>query len=242
MILFMMLILGPASAQAGKRALVYNGPGACSDGCYDAAFQVALQSGLDPVFVDDRALTINSTPEDRAKLFQDAALWIQPGGKSRIAMTSMTSELKSAVDSFVQAGGGYVGFCAGAFSSTHWVGTSSILGFDFMPGQTALYRGGDRKDADVIPVNWQGSVRHLYWEGGPFLSAIPEGKAEIIGSYPNGQIAAARSVHGLGRIYVTGLHPEAPQDWRDAYQLKDPDGLDQDLAIQMIQWASKLVK
>jgi hypothetical protein len=236
LIFVLLLGFGLTTAHAGKRALVYNGPGACSDGCYDAAFQVALQAGLDPVFVGENALSIDSTEQDQANLFKDAAIWIQPGGKSKTAMTSITDQLKNAIDEFVKAGGGYVGFCAGAFSSTQFVGTSWTLGFNFMPGKTSLYKGVSA-EAEIIPVVWNGKARNIYWEGGPYLSKLPPGKVEVIGTYPNGQVAAARSQYGSGRIFVTGLHPEAPQDWRDYYHLKDADGLDQDLAVEMIHWA-----
>jgi glutamine amidotransferase-like uncharacterized protein len=220
---------------AAKRALVYQGPGACEDGCYDAAFQVAAKAGYDPVFVRENQLNADSSAEDRDALFRDAAVWIQPGGKSRTAMSVLTRSMKSAIDAFVKGGGGYVGFCAGAFSSTRYVGTSRDPGFGFMPGRTILYRNVSH-GAEIIPVQWEGKTRHLYWEGGPHLARLPEGKAEVVARYPNGQVAAAKSRYGNGRIFVTGLHPEAPEDWREYYQMKDPDGLDQDLAVEMLNW------
>ena len=231
-----LLGLGIQNADAAKRALIYQGPGACDDGCYDAAFQVAAKAGFDPVFVKEKQLLASSTPEDQEKLFKDAAIWVQPGGKSRTAMSVMTGRLKSAIESFVMKGGGYVGFCAGAFSSTYRVGTSFARGFGFMPGKTILYREV-QSQAEMIPITWNGKVRHIYWEGGPYLTRLP-GRVEVVGKYPNGQVAAARSLYGKGRVYVTGLHPEAPQDWRDYYHLEDQDGLDEDLAIGMMNWAS----
>jgi len=237
----MILILGVLgfgfSAEAGKRALIYQGPGACDDGCYDAAFQVAAQAGFDPVFVKENQLTSVSTQHDQDALFKDAAVWIQPGGKSRTAMDVITSRLKSAIDSFVRSGGGYVGFCAGAFSATRYVGTSWGRGFGFMPGKTILYKAVSEQ-AEIIPIQWEGKTRHIYWEGGPYLTRLPDGKAEVVARYPTGQVAAAKSLYGKGRVYVTGLHPEAPADWREYYHLQDPDGLDQDLAVQMLQWVS----
>ena len=230
-------LFSSSGAMASKRALVYRGPGACADGCYDASFQVALQAGLDPVWVDQDSLQDSSSSADEQSLFKNAAIWIQPGGKSKTAMTSMTKRLISSIEDFVRNGGAYVGFCAGAFASTHFVGTSSTRGFDFMPGKTILYR--DRNQADVIPVTWEGKVRNLYWEGGPYLTHIPAGRAEVVARYPTGQVAAARSNFGKGKVFVTGLHPEAPQSWRDDYHLHDPDGVDQDLAVEMIQWATR---
>lgn len=224
------------SAEAAKKALVYNGPGACADGCYQAAYQMALKAGLDPVYVGPSDLNRNTNEADAAQLFKDVAVWIQPGGKSRTVVSNMTSQLKDALKKYVNTGGGYVGFCAGAFSATQYVGTTGYFGFNFLPGKTVLY--SSRKAADIIPVNWNGKTRHIYWEGGPYLTEIPEGLAEVRATYPNGQIASVRSKYGQGKVYVTGLHPEAPQDWRDYYHLKDPDGLDDDLAVEMIDWAT----
>ncbi|MBU6154589.1 MAG: hypothetical protein KGP28_09840 [Bdellovibrionales bacterium] len=237
LILFFGVLGLSISAHSAKRALVYLGPGACEDGCYDAAFQVAAQAGFDPVYVRENQLDVNSTDAEREALFRDAAVWIQPGGKSRTAMSVITSKLKSAIDAFVRGGGGYVGFCAGAFSATSRVGTSRDPGFGFMPGKTILYRNVSR-GAEIIPIAWNGKTRHIYWEGGPHLTRLPEGKAEVVARYPNGQVAAAKSIYGQGRIFVTGLHPEAPQDWREHYEMRDPDGLDQDLAVEMLNWVT----
>ena len=224
-----------SDANAAKRALVYQGTGACEDGCHQAAYAMAIKAGLDPVYVGPAALNAKTTAEDAAKLFADAAVWIQPGGKSRIVVNTMTVQLKEALQKFVSNGGGYVGFCAGAFAATELVGTSSYAGFNFMPGKTTLYPS--RRAVDIIPIQWNGTLRHIYWEGGPYLSELPVGQVEIRATYPNGQVAAARSQFGKGRVYVTGLHPEAPQDWRDYSRLIDKDGLDDDLVMEMIDWA-----
>ena len=61
----------------------------------------------------------------------------------------------------------------------------------------------------------------------------------MIAYYPNHQVAAARATYGKGKVFVTGLHPEAPQDWRDYYHLNDPDGSDEDLAVEMINWVTQ---
>ena len=226
-----------SDALAAKRALVYKGPGAC-DGCDRAAYQIALKAGFDPTYVSETQLNAASTEEDKAELFRDVAVWLQPGGKSSIAMTSMTSELISTVKKYIEQGVGYVGFCAGAFSSTRLVGTTDISGFNFMPGKTILYSAVEDAAA-IIPITWNGEVRHIYWEGGPYMTELPPGKAEAIAFYPNGQVATSRSKYGKGRVFVTGAHPEATKAWRRDYGLDDPDGDDHDLAIEMVNWVTQ---
>jgi glutamine amidotransferase-like uncharacterized protein len=163
-------------------------------------------------------------------------VWIQPGGHSPQVMQAMTAQMVTALQSFVSNGGAYVGFCAGAFSATDWVGTSTYQGFNIFPGYTTVYKS--RYQAEIIPILWEGKPRSIYWEGGPYLSEIPHGMAETIATYPTGQIAAARAPFGKGRVFIAGFHPEAPQQWRDYYGLTDPDGLDYDLAQEMITWAT----
>ncbi len=233
------LSITPSTAKASStknRALIYQGPGACEDGCTAAAYEMALRNGFVPTYVGPTALDPKSTDADRAQLFQNVAIWIQPGGKSSDVLQAMTLEMVSALQGFVKNGGGYVGFCAGAFSSTNLVGTTTIPGYNIFPGKTILYVNPN--NADILDVTWEGKLRHLYWEGGPYITELPAGQATPIAYYPSGQIAAARSSYGTGKVFITGLHPEAPQFWRDYYGLTDSDGLDYDLADEMISWVT----
>ncbi len=53
------------------------------------------------------------------------------------------------------------------------------------------------------------------------------------------KVMTIRTTYGAGRVYVTAVHPEAPQDWRTYYNVTDQDGLDTDLATDMVRWATK---
>ena len=225
-----------STPKAKTRALVYKGPGACDEGCWQAAYDMAVRSGLSPTYVGPTDLNSASSLTEQAALFQDAAIWIQPGGVSSEVMGAMSATMTDALRSFVNAGGAYVGFCAGAFSSTQYDGDSSILGFNIFPGLTTVYN--DNNQADILKGTWEGKERYFYWEGGPYISSIPAGNAEAIAYYPTGQIAAARSTYGNGKVFIAGFHPEAPQQWRDYYGLNDPDGTDYDLVDEMIQWST----
>jgi hypothetical protein len=215
-------------------ALVYKGPGSCDEGCSDAAALMAQKAGLNPVFV--------GPTEADSGVFKNAVVWIQPGGASRVVGQNMTEQLKGWIRDFVMSGGGYVGFCAGGFYATPKIGELQDPGLGLIPGASQLYREVP-DGAEVLKIQWNGQARSLYWEGGPFFkvpaTAVSDGTAEIIASYPDGTTASVRASYGLGRAYVTGLHPEAPQFWRNYFQLADPDGLDYDLAVDMIQWAKK---
>ena len=83
-------------------------------------------------------------------------------------------------------------------------------------------------------------TRSVYWEGGPYFILAPQYGVEVIAQYPDQTPAAVRTSFGHGRVFVSGPHPEAPQKWRDYFNLEDPDGLDADLAQDMVEWAASL--
>jgi hypothetical protein len=217
--------VGPAPT-----ALVYRGPGACDEGCSDAAALVASHAGLNPVFV--------GPSENDPSIFENAVIWIQPGGYSKTAADNMTDQLKGWLKSFVSQGGGYVGFCAGGFLATAHIGDLTDPGLGLIPGSSSLYRNSPT-GASVLPIEWGGVTRQVYWEGGPAFYVSAQSGAQVTATYPDGTAASIRARYGSGRVYVTGLHPEAPQRWRNYYGLSDSDGLDYDLAVGMIRWARK---
>ena len=217
---------GLAHAQSGT-ALIYKGAGSCHEGCSEAAALMAQKAGFTPVYVMPNEL-------DEAK-FQSAKLWIQPGGDSVVAANTMRADLKKRIAKFVYDGGGYVGFCAGAFFATRYIGGLSVPGLGILPGRTMTYDKVGNK-ATMIDINWEGKVRNLYWNLGPRL--ILPASVPSVASYPDGTPAAARGEYGAGRVYVTGLHPEAPAAWKEYFHLTDTDGQDDALAVEMIRWAA----
>jgi glutamine amidotransferase-like uncharacterized protein len=219
-----------ASVAQAADALVYKGPGACDEGCSEAAALVAQMAGLNPVFV--------GPAETDPNIFKNAAVWIQPGGHSRTVGRNMSDDLKDRIREFVHGGGAYVGFCAGGFYATARIGELKDAGLGLIAGRSKLYEKADA-DATVLPLIWDGKERQIYWEGGPAFYPPKDGDVEVTATYPDGTAAAVRDRYGKGRVYVTGAHPEAPQNWRDYYRLADSDGLDYDLAVDMIHWAIK---
>lgn len=222
----------PEIVKAKTVALVYEGPGACPEDCAKAAADTAKLAGFTPKMVGPNALTSSSTPEQIAALFQDAAIWVQPGGKSTKAYEAITPTLREALIAFVKNGGGYVGFCAGAFITTDEIGTTGKKGFGIFPGRTAPLGTGSHFET----VNWEGKTRGIYFEGGPYMYNMPP-SVEVTAVYDDGKtIASARTTFGNGRVYITGPHPEAPEWWLEN---EDADGSDRDLAIGMMKWAAQ---
>ncbi len=233
---FGLLIVGVITAsasQAAQKALIYDGEGVCEDGCAQAAYNLALYSGFDPVYIGPNALTARSTAAEKEAIFADVAVWVQPGGYASRAMKAMTPQLKDSIVEFVKNGGGYVGFCAGAFVTTARVGTTRNKGLNLFPGGTRLFGTG----IDLKKIIWNGKERYMYWEGGPYLRNLPS-SVEVTATYADKSPVSARTKFGKGRVYITGVHPEAPKSWIDYTGEVDPDGLDYDLGLEMFQWVT----
>jgi glutamine amidotransferase-like uncharacterized protein len=184
-------------------------------------------------------------------IFQRAKLWIQPGGRALTQARKMSPALKLRIIEFVKQGGSYVGICAGAFLAAEqfgWGGAPGrkVLerGLGLIPGFSGLYSPAGNENVLLMNSDWLGfGKRELYWELGPDFrgESLWGSSVEVLSRYPEGLPATVRSTFGKGRVYVTAFHPEAPQAWRDYYQLKDSDGVDFDLVTEMIRWTTSLV-
>lgn len=217
-------------AKVKTLALVYDGPGACEEDCALASADSAKQAGFTTKIIGPNALTSTSTQADIDNLFKDAAIWVQPGGYSRQAYEAMTPTLRNAIKNFVKNGGGYVGFCAGAFMTTREIGSTGSPGLGIFPGGTAPLGA----NTGALRVKWNGKYRNIYFEGGPYMYNLDPSVVETTAVYSDGQtVAAARTHYGKGRVYIAGPHPEAPSWWSN-----DPDGSDRDLAGEMMKWAA----
>jgi glutamine amidotransferase-like uncharacterized protein len=237
--LFGALALSNALAESKGRALVYKGPGSCTEGCSEAAADIARSLDLQVIFVGEQ--------ETSDFVFRDADVWIQPGGQSREALRAMNEQLKSNIKTFVAQGGAYVGFCAGMFVASEWIDKEEpYAGLGLIKGSTKLFLepGPPNKGFVVSATSALAKTRQFYFEGGPYwILNKNSGPASVVTwRYANGAIAGLQSLYGSGRVTVIGTHPEAPQAWRDFYQLKDDDGLDFNVAQSMLRWALKIEK
>jgi glutamine amidotransferase-like uncharacterized protein len=210
-----------------KMALVYKGPGSCVEECSEAAAHAARLAGYESQFVGPN--------EDNAELFKNAAIWIQPGGESIIVSKNLNKKLIKLVQDFVFQGGAYVGFCAGGFLATDVIDDTEHHGFGLIKAESKSFDPGD-ESARFLNIKWNRKMRNIYWEGGPYFD-IPKKEKDsvhIIAEYPNGTPFSIASRFGKGTVIVTGGHPEAPKWWEDDIGFKDADGIDNDLAAEMI--------
>jgi hypothetical protein len=159
-------------------------------------------------------------------------LLIVPGGDFLSMGASLTSPTRQTVHAAVQDGLNYLGICAGAFLA----GQARYASFDLTPGvQFEFYaaaRAGIRKTAVAIATP-DGRVRDQYWEDGPHLS----GWGAVVARYADGTPAVVEGRTGRGWVLLTGIHPEAPDSWRQGLRFGTPTSVDQAYARVLIDAA-----
>jgi len=232
--LLALLILSTISYQSlAATALVYKGSGSCDEGCSESAALMASLAGLQPIYVGPR--------ETDPAIFQNARVWIQPGGEADVVVQAMAPKLRHNIKAFIAAGGGYVGFCAGAFLAADKIEGTLLSGLGLIPGRAYTYNAGNQPDVGImLPVLWGSKWRDLYFEQGAAFQLTPNPLVQAVGAYPDGSIAAVRTLFYHGRVFVIGAHPEAPDEWKEYFHLVDKDGRDWDMAVTMIKWAGNL--
>lgn len=225
----------------GRIGLVWDGDGACPEDCALAGANAVKAAGLSVRYVNQN--TAANTTADVDAVFADAKVWVMPGGYASSEVAAIPSAIKTALIQFVAKGGGYVGWCAGAFAATSSIGTIGKPGLGIFPGSSDVYTSSGKQNsygASIEKLTWFNDTHHFYLEGGPFLKELPS-SVEVVGRYDDQvSVAAARTTYGSGRVFITGVHPEAPSWWWSGTSISDPDGSDEAYAADMVKWAAKL--
>ena len=148
---------------------------------------------------------LNSMNELQLMTYQ---LLVVPGGNFIDMSDALTRSTTANIHNAVQGGLNYLGICAGAFIAGHAAYNSLNLAsvqFGFYDAE----RRGIRKAAVAITGVNTPPIEH-YWEDGPELT----GWGDVIGKYPDGTPATVEGESGKGWVILTGVHPEATENWR----------------------------
>jgi glutamine amidotransferase-like uncharacterized protein len=215
-----------AATSTKPLAIVYWGKGACLDCWMDAAI-AAKVAGFRVKFVNQHLKDFS--------ILNQAKIWIQPGGHSEDASVAMGPTYLQKIRDFISNGGGYVGFCAGAFLTTEMVGTTTQPGLGIVPGKTVLW--SQINNAFTTPINFYGNTRYIYYHGGPSfdISGVTDPNLKVIAVYDDGKVAGVSTMYGKGKVATVGAHPEESAIAKLIHFVKDPDGSDRFLAVEMMK-------
>lgn len=202
--LLICLFAGCRNNSTQPMILLYAGIGASSNDV-KAVEKILKSNHLIYTLVDsDQLNQMNDTQYLQYKLM------IIPGGNFIEMGGSLSLKATNTINKAVNQGLNYLGICAGGFLA----GTSAYYNFlklvpDVQFGFYAISQQGIRISA--VPITEvDGRILQQYWEDGPEFT----GWGEIISKYPDGTPATVQGNYGRGWIVLTGIHPEAPNQWR----------------------------
>jgi glutamine amidotransferase-like uncharacterized protein len=159
-------------------------------------------------------------------------LLIVPGGNFVQMGKSLSARTTASVRNAVKGGMNYLGICAGGFLAGSFpapynsFNLSAGVQFPFyFPDKKSQPSGPDNNlyglDPKVGPQHGtrkavvkittpEGPALDQYWESGPQFT----GWGEVVGKYPDGTPAIVEASVGRGWVILSGVHPEAPANWR----------------------------
>ena len=146
-------------------------------------------------------------------------LVVVPGGNFMDMSGSLTPGTMSRVHDAVQGGVNYLGICAGAFLAGD--GQGYYKSFNLTAGvRFGFYNAESRglRKAVVAVTGVSAPPMEHYWEDGPELS----GWGAVVGKYPDGTAAIVEGASGQGWLILVGVHPEAPESWRQGMTISTP--------------------
>lgn len=192
----------------GKTTFIYQGPGVCS-------------KSLENVYKIGKSLlegaVVFITPEEIIAGKLRGSCLIMPGGRDLPYVRSLKGEGCAQIRRFVEAGGHYIGICAGAYFGGSYVsfdegGPLEVLGareLKFYQGTVSgpVYGPFDYysiKGASAVEIAWEEKL-HVYFNGG---GAFIGGHGKTLAAYPNNLPAIVEIDVGLGRALLSGVHFE----------------------------------
>jgi glutamine amidotransferase-like uncharacterized protein len=183
--------------------MLFNGTGTSPNDVI-AIKNILSSNNMDFILVNSAQLNKLDTSQ-----FRKYKLLIMPGGDFIEIGKNLTEETTTNIRKAVNQGLNYLGICAGGFLA----GSTQFNSFDIANGiQFKFYSAEDKgiRKAAVAITNADGTIIEHYWEDGPQFN----GWGEVVSKYPDGTPATVQGKYGSGWIVLTGIHPEAPEDWR----------------------------
>jgi hypothetical protein len=197
----------PPSPTSTPPILLYSGAGASPN---DVKAIEAILRAQHLSYATGGSATLNAMPPAEFRRYR---LLIIPGGNYITMGNSLTPTATANVREAVHDGLNYLGVCAGALlagdAPTRSFNLTDGVRFDFY----AIVNRNIHKAA--VPItDAAGATLDHYWEDGPQLT----GWGQPVAHYPDGTPAVAEGPSGKGWVVLCGVHPEAPESWREGME------------------------
>lgn len=207
--------------------LLFNGTGVSLNDV--AAIETILDSiHCDYSTISSSDLNAMSVPELRVH-----RLLIVPGGDFVVMGNSLKKSTGDSIRRAVKQDLNYMGICAGAFLA----GNSAYYnGFNLTSGVTFAFYSAETKGIRKRMVSITdpgGRTLDQYWEDGPQLT----GWGDVAAKYPDGTPAVSEGKYGRGFVALSGIHAEAPANWRDGMTFTTTVTADNAYAAMLIRAA-----
>jgi glutamine amidotransferase-like uncharacterized protein len=186
--------------------LLFNGTGASAN---DVEAIKAILSANQLGFILVNSAQLNELDSSQLRKYK---LIIIPGGNFIEMGKSLTVETTNTVQKAVHQGLNYLGICAGGFLAGNTRNNCFNIANDVQFKFYSAEEKGIRKAAVAI-TNADGAIIEQYWEDGPQFS----GWGDVVSRYPDGTPATVQGLYGSGWVVLTGVHPEAPENWRNGF-------------------------
>ena len=221
------LLTGCGPRQVGSEPIpLFDGIGA-SRGSVAALRAVLEANHLAYATVD--SVQLNRMNETTLRRYQ---LLIVPGGNFVEMGNGLTKVTTLRVHDAVEDGLNYLGVCAGAFlagdSPSNGINLASGVRFGFY---SAEEKGIRKAAVSITPA--EGSTLEHYWEDGPQLA----GWGQVVAKYADGAPAIVQGAVGSGWVVLSGVHPEAPDNWRRGMTFTTPASVANEYAAKLIRAA-----
>lgn len=201
----------PSAADESAPILLFCGTGS-SPNSVKAIAAILQEKGLKYFTVNSERLNGMSAAQ-----LMSHRLLIVPGGNYLTMGNSLTPVTATNVHDAVQGGLNYLGVCAGGLLA----GNANVNSFNLTVGARfdfyAVVNQGIHKTVVTI-TNADATALEHYWEDGPQFT----GWGDVVGRYPDGTPAFVEGTAGKGWMILCGVHPEAPENWRQGMTFHTP--------------------
>lgn len=193
-----------ASASSTAKILLFNGTGTTAT---DVAAVEDLLTSLKLAYKTANSSQMDGLTQAQLETYK---LLIVPGGNSITIGHNLSKSATNNIHNAVVTGGlHYLGVCAGSFfggySIYNGLNLTSGVWFNLYPNS------GKGTGKTAVEISYpSGTKLDQYWQDGPQLN----GWGKVVGKYPSGAPAIVEGASGKGWVLLSGIHAEAPANWR----------------------------